>query len=132
MKKEHKDPSGGLTAKGRRFYNQSTGSNLKPGVKDYSSASHADKQRWTNWASRFTKTPRPLTDKQGRPTRYALMFQAWGEPIPKSTAHVKAVHSKAVQRRTELANSRPVGARKVSSHRPDRSINKHPAMRGDQ
>lgn len=30
FKKEHKDPDGGLTAKGRADYNRATGSNLKP------------------------------------------------------------------------------------------------------
>lgn len=30
LRKEHKDPDGGLTAKGRAYYNKKTGSNLKP------------------------------------------------------------------------------------------------------
>lgn len=29
LKKEHKDPDGGLNAKGRAYYNNKTGSNLK-------------------------------------------------------------------------------------------------------
>jgi hypothetical protein len=33
MRKEHKDPKGGLTSKGRSYYNKKTGSKLKPGVK---------------------------------------------------------------------------------------------------
>jgi hypothetical protein len=32
MKKEHKNPEGGLSAKGRTFFNNRDGSNLKPPV----------------------------------------------------------------------------------------------------
>ena len=32
LKKEHKNPSGGLNQKGRNAYNRATGSNLKPPV----------------------------------------------------------------------------------------------------
>lgn len=97
-----RDPKGGLTAAGREFYKRTEGANLKPGVKSYGSASEADKKRWVKWALRFTKTPRPLTEPSGKPTRYALMFQAWGKPIPKSTADVAAVHREALRRRAQL------------------------------
>ena len=33
MRKEHKNPKGGLTAKGRAYFKRKEGSNLKPPVK---------------------------------------------------------------------------------------------------
>ncbi len=91
-----KDPNGGLSAAGRKKFG------VKKGVTNYSGASDEDKKRWVRWALRFTKTPRPLKDDNGKPTRYALMFQAWGESIPTSTSAVSAVHSKAISRRAAL------------------------------
>lgn len=91
-----KDPKGGLSAAGRRKFG------VQAGVKSYSTASEKDKKRWIAWAMRFTKTPRPLKDDSGKPTRYALMFQAWGEPIPTSASAVRAVHSKAETRARQL------------------------------
>ena len=91
-----KDPQGGLSAAGRKKFG------VKKGVVSYSSASPADKSRWVRWALRFTKTPRPLKDDKGAPTRYALMFHAWGEPVPTSDSAVRAVHAKAMTRRGQL------------------------------
>lgn len=96
-----KDPQGGLTAAGRAHYKKTEGANLKPGVRNYSSASPADKKRWQNWATRFagrSDIP-PLKDDKGRPTRFALMFQAWGEPTPSTEAQVRAVAKKAALRK---------------------------------
>ncbi len=99
-----KDPDGGLTAAGRRHYKRTEGANLKPGVKNYSSASESDKKRWVRWALRFagrSDIP-PLKKPNGEPTRFALMFAAWGEPVPTSVEQVRKVHSKALSRRDEL------------------------------
>lgn len=96
-----KDPEGGLTAAGRAHYKKTEGANLKPGVRNYSSASPADKKRWQNWATRFagrSDIP-PLKDDKGRPTRFALMFRAWGEPVPTTEAQVRAVAKKAALRK---------------------------------
>jgi hypothetical protein len=97
-----KDPNGGLTSAGREFYKRTEGANLKPGVRNYDAAQSEDKKRWVRWALRFSKTPRPLTEPSGKPTRYALMFQAWGKPIPKNSSDVAAVHREALKRRAEL------------------------------
>ena len=91
-----KDPRGGLSAAGRKKFG------VKKGVTGYSGASDEDKKRWVRWALRFTKTARPLRDDKGRPTRYALMFRAWGEPVPASAGAVSAVHTKALTRRKQL------------------------------
>lgn len=95
------DPQGGLSAEGRRKFNKE-GSNLKPGVTGYNGASTADKKRWVRWALRFTKTARPLTKPNGDPTPYAKMFQAWGRPIPKNAADVRATHNLALTRKKAL------------------------------
>ena len=97
--KEDKNPKGGLSAKGRKKFG------VKAGVKNYSSASRKDKGRWVSWAMRFTGTPKPVKDANGNPTRYALMFSAWGEKVPTSRADVEAVHAKAVRRSKELKKS---------------------------
>ncbi len=102
-----KDPSGGLTAAGRAHFKRTEGANLKPGVKSYSTASTADKKRWTNWATRFagrSDIP-PLKKPSGEPTRFALMFRAWGEPVPSSEAQVRAVAKKAALRKRTLKGS---------------------------
>ena len=100
----YKNPKGGLTAAGRAHYKRTEGANLKPGVKNYSGASPADKKRWVRWALRFagrSDIP-PLRKPNGEPTRFALMFTAWGEPVPSSDAAVRAVYAKAKSRRNEL------------------------------
>lgn len=96
MTKEDQNPRGGLSAKGRKKFG------VKAGVKNYASASRRDKGRWVSWALRFTGTPKPLKDAKGNPTRYALMFRAWGEPVPTTVAAVRKVHAKAVKRSAEL------------------------------
>lgn len=94
--KEDKNPRGGLSAKGRKKFG------VKKGVTSYSSAGDEGKRRWVRWALRFTKTPQPLKKPDGSPTRYALMFRAWGEPVPTTAAAVRAVHAKALARRKTL------------------------------
>lgn len=104
-----KDPKGGLTAAGRAFYKRTEGANLKPGVKSFSKASPVDKKRWIAWALRFagrSDLP-PLTKPNGEPTRFALMFTAWGEPVPSSVAAVRAIQRKAILRRGQLGDKKP-------------------------
>jgi hypothetical protein len=102
--KKLKNPKGGLTAAGRAFYKRTEGANLKPGVKSYSKASPADKKRWVRWALRFagrSDIP-PLKKPNGEATRFALMFAAWGEPVPTTVSAVRAVYKKALSRRDQL------------------------------
>ena len=99
-----RDPQGGLTAKGRAHYKRTEGANLKPGVKNYSSASPADKKRWISWASRFygQKDLPPMKKPNGQPTRAALTAAAWGEPVPGSEAAARKIYAKALARKKEL------------------------------
>jgi Domain of unknown function (DUF6321) len=108
--KKLKNPDGGLTAAGRAFYKRTEGANLKPGVKNYSDASPADKKRWVAWAFRFagrSDIP-PLRKPNGEPTRFALMFSAWGEPVPRSVEAVRKVHKKAISRREQLGTGKEI------------------------
>ncbi|NBV22555.1 MAG: hypothetical protein EB141_00530 [Verrucomicrobia bacterium] len=100
----YKDPHGGLTAAGRAHYKRTEGANLKPGVKNYSSASPADKKRWISWASRFygQKNLPPMKKPNGEPTRAALTAAAWGEPVPSDERAARAIYAKANARKREL------------------------------
>lgn len=90
----HKNPRGGLSEAGRRAYN-AQGSNLRPGVRNYSGASPRDKARWRSWATRFYTNPRGPLVVNGKPTRLALMATAWGEKVPKTRAEAQAIAAKA-------------------------------------
>lgn len=99
-----KDPKGGLTPAGRKAF----GGNLKPGVKNYTDASDADKQRWISWARRFyaRSVYPPFVDKNGEPTRFALTARAWGEPVPKNAEDARKIAAKAAVRQKELDSKR--------------------------
>lgn len=96
LTKEHRDPEGGLTSKGRSAYNKATGSHLKPGVKG--AANTPEKMRRKgSWAVRFygRKGPLPpLKKPNGEPTRFALTAAAWGEPVPKTEQAARAIAAK--------------------------------------
>jgi hypothetical protein len=77
-----KDPKGGLTPAGRRYFNRTEGSNLKPGV-DGPADTPAKMRRKGSFLTRFFTNPSgPMKDEKGRPTRLALSATAWGEPVP--------------------------------------------------
>ncbi|GAC1359732.1 MAG: hypothetical protein NVSMB3_07380 [Acidobacteriaceae bacterium] len=84
MPAEGKDPKGGLTAAGRRYFREKDGSELKPGVKG--AADSPEKMlRKGSFLRRHYANPRgPVADAEGKPTRQALQAAAWGEPVPKS------------------------------------------------
>lgn len=72
MRKEHKSPSGGLTAAGRAYFKRKEGSNLKAPVKS------GVNPRRVSFAARFSGMKGPLKDDKGKPTRLALALKAWG------------------------------------------------------
>lgn len=89
-----KDPDGGLTAAGRRHYNETEGSNLKPGVKG--PADTPDKMhRKGSFLTRFFTNPSgPMKDENGKPTRLALSARAWGEPVPQNMEDARELAAK--------------------------------------
>src|SRR5262245_33939736 len=92
-----KDPRGGLTAAGRAELRRRQGARLKPGVKKpVRKMTAAEMRRKGSWATRFygrKKLPR-LVDEDGRPTRFALTAQAWGEPVPRTVAAARRIAAK--------------------------------------
>ena len=74
--KADKDPTGGLTARGRRKYNTATGGNLKPPVTKTSGLSPRQKARRKSFCARMSKVKGPLK-KDGKLTRKALALRKW-------------------------------------------------------
>ena len=72
MRKEHKNPKGGLTAAGRRHFKRKEGANLTAPVKS------GTNPRRVSFAARFGGMAGALKDKKGRPTRLKLALKAWG------------------------------------------------------
>lgn len=91
-----KDPKGGLTAEGRRVYNEATGGHLRPGVKGVADTPEKKMRKGSFLTRHFTTPPGPVV-KDGKPTRQALQAAAWGEPVPKSEADQKKLAAKGRQ-----------------------------------
>ncbi len=93
LPKEGQDPEGGLTAAGRKFYNEQTGGHLKPGVKGAADTPEKKRRKGSFLTRHFTTPPGPVV-KDGKPTRQALQAAAWGEPVPKTEAAEKKLAAK--------------------------------------
>lgn len=76
MRKEHKSKSGGLSAKGRSYYNRKTGSNLKAPVTE-SNPKGKRAARKKSFCARMKGVKGPMKDSKGRPTRKALALRKW-------------------------------------------------------
>ena len=72
MRKEHKNPKGGLSARGRAFFKRTEGSNLKAPVKS------GTNPRRVSFAARFGGMEGSLLKENGDPTRLKLALKAWG------------------------------------------------------
>jgi hypothetical protein len=93
-----RDPKGGLTAAGRRYFARTEGARLKPGVKG-AADTPAKMRRKGSFLRRFygrVDVP-PLVGPNGKPTRYALAARAWGEAAPTSIAAVRALAAKGAR-----------------------------------
>lgn len=76
MRKEHKSPTGGLTAKGRAYF-KAKGHNLKaPVTGKVKQGSKAAKRR-KSFCARMGGVKGPMKDSKGRPTRKALALRKW-------------------------------------------------------
>lgn len=78
VKKVYQNPEGGLNAKGRAYFNKTTGSKLKPPV----SAKEAAKSpkaagRRKSFCARMSGVKGAMKDEKGRPTRKALALKKW-------------------------------------------------------
>ena len=81
---KEKDPKGGLTAEGRRYFKEKEGLNLKPGVKGKADTPEKMVRKGSFLRRHFANPPGPVKDAKGEPTRQALQAAAWGEPVPQS------------------------------------------------
>ena len=88
-----KDPKGGLTAAGRRYFKEKEGLNLKPGVTGAADTPEKMKRKGSFLTRTFTH-PRGSMVKDGEPTRLALSAHAWGETVPKTEAEAKKLAAK--------------------------------------
>ena len=77
MTKEDKNPTGGLSEKGRRKYNAATGSNLKRPVTGKVKRGSKDAKRRKSFCARMSGVKGPMKDSKGRPTRKALALRKW-------------------------------------------------------
>jgi hypothetical protein len=93
MPAKGKDPSGGLTAAGRKYFKQKEGSNLKPGVRGAADTPEKMKRKGSFLTRHFTHPRGPMV-KDGKPTRLALSAHAWGEPVPKTMTAAKKLAAK--------------------------------------
>ena len=75
MRKEHKSPSGGLTAAGRRYFKRKEGANLKPPVTSSNPKGKA-KARKRSFCARMRGVKGPMR-RGGKPTRKALALRKW-------------------------------------------------------
>lgn len=89
-----KDPDGGLTAAGRKFFKQTEGANLKPGVKGPADTPDKMRRKGSFLTRFFTNPSGPLVDEKGRATRLALSATAWGERVPKNAEDASALAAK--------------------------------------
>ena len=74
MRKEHKSPSGGLTAAGRRYFKNKKGLDLKPPAPNPKTKKAKGRKR--SFCARMSGVKGPMR-KNGKPTRKALALRKW-------------------------------------------------------
>ena len=89
-----RDPKGGLTAAGRKYFKNKEGADLKPGVKGPADTPDKMRRKGSFLVRFFTTLSGPLKDENGRPTRLALSAAAWGEPVPQTEVAAKKLAAK--------------------------------------
>ena len=89
-----RDPKGGLTAAGRKYFKNKEGADLKPGVKGPADTPEKMRRKGSFLVRFFTNLSGPLKDDNGRPTRLALSAAAWGEPVPQTEVAAKKLAAK--------------------------------------
>ena len=72
VKKIHQNKTGGLSARGRQFFNNRDGSKLKAPV------SSGTNPRRVSFAARFAGMSGAMKKPNGEPTRKALALKKWG------------------------------------------------------
>lgn len=101
-----KDPDGGLTAAGRKFFKRTEGANLKPGVKGPADTPEKMRRKGSFLTRFFTNPSGPMVDEKGRATRLALSATAWGERVPKNAEDAAALAAKGRRLLERYENSK--------------------------
>ena len=113
-----KDPKGGLTAEGRRYFKEKEGAHLRPGVKGKADTPEKMVRKGSFLRRHYANPPGPVKDAKGEPTRQALQAAAWGEPVPQSEADERKLAAKgselldqyhAIQDAGKTANKKTAG-----------------------
>lgn len=89
-----KDPKGGLTAAGRRYFKEKEGANLKPGVRGAANTPEKMRRKGSFLTRFFTNPSGPMKKPNGEPTRLALSAAAWGEPVPQDRSDAARLAAK--------------------------------------
>lgn len=92
-----KDPEGGLTAEGRRYFARKEGAHLRPGVKGAANTPEKMRRKGSFLRRHFAHLRGPLVNEHGEPTRLALSAHAWGEPVPKTKAAAAKLAAKGAK-----------------------------------
>ena len=95
--KRTKNPTGGLTAEGRKYFAKKEGAHLKPGVKGAADTPEKMRRKGSFLRRHFANPRGPMVDESGKPTRLALSAHAWGEPVPKTMAAAKKLAAKGAK-----------------------------------
>ena len=78
VKKVYQNPEGGLNAKGRAYFKNKEGANLKPPVSaEQAKKSPTAAKRRKSFCARMSGVEGPMKDTKGRPTRKALALRKW-------------------------------------------------------
>ena len=86
-------PQGRTHRRGRKFYNEQTGGNLKPGVKGATDTPEKKRRKGSFLTRHFTTPPGQSSRMASRPARRCRPA-AWGEPVPKTEAAEKKLAAK--------------------------------------
>lgn len=92
-----RDPKGGLTAKGRKYFARKDGSNLKPGVMGPADTPTKMRRKGSFLRRFFANPSGPMKKPNGDPTRLALSAAAWGEPVPQTMAAARKLGAKGTR-----------------------------------
>ena len=93
MRKEHKSPTGGLTAKGRAYF-KAKGHNLKAPVTGKVKRGSKAAKRRKSFCARMSGVKGAMKDSKGRPTRKALALKKWGFGSVAAARNFAARHKK--------------------------------------
>lgn len=109
-----KDPKGGLTAAGRRHFNRTQGSKLKPGVKGPANTPEKMRRKGSFLTRFFTNPSGPMKDEKGRPTRLALSAAAWGEPVPQNAQDAAELAAKGRRMLERYQNKKKIRGKSLN------------------